>query len=384
MKLPALIALLCLVGFNASAHADSLTLDGALAASAGWNLGEVAPNAPAGVNKAVADKVWNPEFGTLFGDLSATRDFGNHVRMDTAVHMTATRGGVKVHMDAFPTVASLTVSPTSAVGITAGLQVTHLGYFNRDRWASSWLTNAVQRPTILDRDRQVVPTNMVGVSVHGSVPLGGGQFQYAIGVGNARSTEAGGELITSDVNVRPTFTGLADLTVGRKNTLRVIASGWTTDLEGFSMSALDTTQMAGAVDGLALREYGANLAVAFDTAWVAVVAEYVHVRHDDASGTVAASELTTRGGIAEVAFKLGSVSPYVRVDISELPDAGMPVAEAPGKDVGSDDAATSYRGGVAGFSWSVTRLHRFAIEYGHRLDGAATKHSVSAEIRIAM
>lgn len=273
---------------------------------------------------------------SLFGELSATaRETGYNIEVERII---------------------LRYAFLDALKLSAGRYHTPISYWNTAYHHGLWLQTSVARPELIKVGGTFLPVHFVGVLAEGEVALPAVSFAYGGGVGNGRGTviTRGGD--AGDVN----SSRAAVLTASARPSLFGLTVGG-------SLYVDDVELPAGQVD-----ERAASAHVVWSQGIPELIAEYVHVRHEQEFAAV--TETTSSGYYVHAGVKLGAFKPYARIEEMRIGDGDELYA-----------ALADYRAQLVGIRWDFESLAALKTEFRREhIGGAEGQNSLLVQLTFVL
>ena len=275
---------------------------------------------------------------TLFGEVSITgRDTGYSIEVERA---------------------ALRYDFSDALKISAGRFHTPVGYWNTAFHHGSWLQTSVARPEMIKFGSRFVPTHFVGLIAEGGLPANPMGLGYSVGIGNGRASNIARAGNAGDVNDQRAW-------VARVRSRPV-------SIVGLELGATFYRDQLLAPDGSDANEQIFALHAALDRDAPEILAEYVHVTHDPATGS--GDFPGSDGYYVQFGYRLQgaalSVKPYVRVEQVVVPAQAYVLAPL----------ALNYDGVVVGVRYDPGVFLALRLEYRYeQFEGLPTTNSLYAQ-----
>jgi hypothetical protein len=187
---------------------------------------------------------------------------------------------------------------------SAGRGHTPIGYWNTHFHHGTWLQTTVERPLLFEFEDEggILPLHYLGLEGSGSVETGLGLFDYAVDVANGRGTSSEAIQLEEDLNDAKMLSLAVSLQPSRVEGLRVGANV----LHDRIPPDFDDPGRQGEMDELIA---GGYLVYLNDP--VELLVEAQRIRHRDRG---LSRSFDSNGGYAQLAYRIGKVKPYYRLD----------------------------------------------------------------------
>jgi len=225
--------------------------------------------------------------------------------------------------------------------ISFGRYHTPINYWNTAYHHGQWLQTTVSRPEMTQFGGGFIPVHFIGTLVEGSVPAGGLNLNYNLGLGNGRGQVIGRGGDIGDINNNRAWLVNAFIKPDR--------------LYGLQIGGSVYRDLVNPLNGQAAREWIQSAHIVWHKETPEVIAEFANVTHQPVSGVSASN---SQAFYIQTAYRLpwGEKlwKPYYRLEYIHIPQADAIFRAVP-----------SFLGSTIGTRYDISSFAAFKFEYRH-------------------